>query len=170
VTTSSKDFKVKNGLVVQGSSATVAGNNILTTASDIEDLANVDTTGLSDGDVLRYDGDLESWVPGQAASLDIEFSQQTASYTIALSDKNKMVEIDSSSSNTLTIPLNSSQAFPNGSQVTVLQSGTGQTTIAGDTGVTVDATPGLKLRARWSTATLIKRSENSWLVVGDLVV
>ena len=39
--TDDKDFKIKNGLVVQGTTATVNGNDILTSESFLEDLANV---------------------------------------------------------------------------------------------------------------------------------
>jgi hypothetical protein len=34
--------------------------------------------------------------------------------------------------------------------------------------VGVVATPGLKLRTKWSSATLVKRAKNSWIVFGDL--
>jgi hypothetical protein len=34
--------------------------------------------------------------------------------------------------------------------------------------VGVVATPGLKLRTRWSSATIFKRSRNSWIIFGDL--
>jgi hypothetical protein len=97
--------------------------------------------------------------------------EKTASHTLVLSDKDKLVEMNSSSANTLTVPLNSSEAFPIGSQINILQTGTGQTTIAPVSGgVTINATPGLKLRARWSSATLIKRAENVWVLAGDLVL
>jgi hypothetical protein len=97
--------------------------------------------------------------------------EKTASHTLVLSDKDKLIEMNSSSANELTVPLNSSQAFPIGSQINILQTGTGQTTIAPVSGgVTINATPGLKLRARWSSATLIKRAENVWVLAGDLVL
>jgi hypothetical protein len=62
VAVDNKDFKIKNGLVVQGSTATVDGNDILTTASSIDDLANVDTTGVSNGNALVYSSG--SWIAG----------------------------------------------------------------------------------------------------------
>ena len=67
MTVDNKDFKVKNGLIVQGSSATVAGNNILTTASNIEDLANVNAPTPNNGDALVYDLDTETWVSAEGA-------------------------------------------------------------------------------------------------------
>ena len=69
---------------------------------------------------------------------------------------------------TLTIPINTSVDFPIGAQVLIIQTGASQVTIAGSAGVTVNGTPGLKLRAQWSSATLIKRSANIWVAIGDL--
>ena len=65
--TSSKDFKIKNGLIVEGTSATVNGNNVLTSASLIDDLANVDVTAANDGDTLVYDLDSETWISAEGA-------------------------------------------------------------------------------------------------------
>ena len=94
---------------------------------------------------------------------------KTSSYTLSdLSERDSMIEVSSSSATTITIPTNSAVAFPIGASIDISQISTGQVTIAGDTGVTVNATPGLKLRTQWSTATLFKRGTNSWLVYGDL--
>jgi len=96
-------------------------------------------------------------------------SQKTASYTLSsLTERDDLIEMGSSSALTLTIPLNSSIAYPVGTSLDILQTGTGQVTIAGAAGVTVNATPGLKLRTQWSSATLFKRAENTWVVYGDL--
>ena len=95
--------------------------------------------------------------------------QKTASYTLsALTERDDLIEMASASAMTLTIPLNSAVAFPVGTSIDILQTSTGQVTIAGDAGVTVNSTPGLKLRTQWSTATLFKRAENTWVVYGDL--
>ena len=95
--------------------------------------------------------------------------QKTASYTLsALTERDDLIEMDSVSATTLTIPLNSAVAFPVGTSIDILQTNTGQVTIAGDAGVTVNATPGLKLRTRWSSCTLFKRATNTWVVYGDL--
>jgi hypothetical protein len=102
------------------------------------------------------------------ASSNVITNAQAASYTLVLADKDKLVEISNASANTLTVPTNSSVAFPIGTQITILQTGTGQTTIAAAGGVTVNATPGLKLRAQWSSATLIKRATDTWVALGDL--
>ena len=59
--TSSKDFKIKNGLIVEGDSATVNGNDVLTSASVLDDLANVYAPIVFDGDTLIYDSEAEVW-------------------------------------------------------------------------------------------------------------
>jgi hypothetical protein len=103
------------------------------------------------------------------SDIRIPINAQTASaYTLVLSDVGKMVEMNNSSSNTVTVPPNSSEAIAVGSQITILQTGTGQTTIAAGVGVTVNGSPGLKLRAQWTSATLIKRATNTWVAIGDL--
>jgi hypothetical protein len=61
--TSNKDFKIKNGLIVEGDSATVNGNDVLTTASVLDDLANVNAPTPNDGDNLVYDVDTQTWIP-----------------------------------------------------------------------------------------------------------
>ena len=99
---------------------------------------------------------------------DLATSAQAASYTLVLADKGKLVEMSNASANNLTVPLNSSVAYPVGSQINILQTGAGQTTVVATGGVTINASPGLKLRAQWSAATLIKRATDTWVLVGDL--
>jgi len=102
-----------------------------------------------------------------APVINIAINSQSSAYTLVLADNGKMVEMSTSA--TLTIPLNANAAFAVGAQITILQTSAGQVTIAGDTGVTVNGTPGLKLRAQWSSAVCIKRATDSWVVLGDLV-
>jgi hypothetical protein len=94
---------------------------------------------------------------------------KTANYTLSeLSERDSLIEVDSTSPVTITIPTNSAVAYPIGTTLDILGTNTGLITIAGDTGVTVNATPGLKLRTQWSSCTLFKRATNSWVVYGDL--
>jgi hypothetical protein len=107
---------------------------------------------------------------GATGGFDSAYSSdsKTASYTLVLADAGKIIEMNVASANNLTVPLNSSQAFAVGSNITILQTGAGQTTIVATGGVTINATPGLKLRAQWSSATLIKRATDTWVAIGDL--
>lgn len=99
---------------------------------------------------------------------DTVLNQQAASYTLVLTDKNKMVEISNSSATTLTIPADNSVNFGTGATIIILQTGTGQITLTAGAGVTLNATPGSKLRTQWSSATLVKRAANTWVALGDL--
>lgn len=97
----------------------------------------------------------------------IATTTSSASYTLVLTDQSKLIEISSASATNLTIPLNSSVAFPTGTSIIVLQTGAGQITVVPTGGVTANATPGLKTRTQWSMLTLIKRDTNTWVVLGD---
>ena len=95
----------------------------------------------------------------------ITINSKSASYTILPIDAGRLIEM--SAGGTLTIT--DSSSFPIGFTCDILQTGASQVTIAG-TSFTPNATPGLKLRAQWSSATLVKRALNSWVVLGDLSV
>jgi hypothetical protein len=72
-----------------------------------------------------------------------------------------------SAAGTLTVPTNASVAFPVGTMITIFQTGTGQVTVAGAAGVTVNGAVGLKTREQWSAIVLHKRGTDTWLVTGD---
>jgi hypothetical protein len=95
-------------------------------------------------------------------------AQTGTTYTYALTDAGKIVEHLNASAITVTVPPNSTTPFPIGSSINIVCTGAGLVTVAQGSGVTVNATPGLKLRAQWSSATLIKRGTNTWILVGDL--
>jgi hypothetical protein len=105
---------------------------------------------------------------GNVLLSELPTSAQSASYTLVLADKAKVVEMSVGSANNLTVPLNSSVAFPTGTQIHIVQTGSGQTTVVATGGVTINTATTLKLRAQWSAATLIKRAENTWVLLGDL--
>jgi hypothetical protein len=97
-------------------------------------------------------------------------NRQTASYTLVLGDNGKLIEMNVASANNLTVPLNSSVAFPIGTQIDVIQYGAGQTTIVATGGVTINSQSGyLKIGVRYSAVTLIKIGTNEWYCIGNLV-
>lgn len=94
--------------------------------------------------------------------------QTGTTYTLALTDENKLVTFDNAAAITVTVPTDASVAFPVGSKVDLAQIGAGQVTVAGDSGVTVQTAQTLLLRAQWSGASLVKIDTDEWLLVGDL--
>jgi hypothetical protein len=95
-------------------------------------------------------------------------NERLTAYTLALTDDGIIVEANSTSAIVLTVPLNSTVAFPTGTKITIIRTNTGAVSVSGASGVTINSTPGLNLRAQWSAATLLKRGTNSWLLMGDL--
>ena len=99
-------------------------------------------------------------------------AQTGTTYTTVLDDNGKLVTLANAAAIAVTIPLNSSVAYPVGAQITMAQTGAGQVTVSGAGGVTVTSTGATaatpKTRAQYSTLTAIQTSTDNWLVVGDI--
>jgi hypothetical protein len=93
---------------------------------------------------------------------------KTGAYTVASGDESDLIQLNGTF--TVSVPTDATFNFAIGTQINLLQIGSGTITIAAVTPgtTTVNGTPGLKLRAQWSAATLIKRAANTWVLVGDL--
>lgn len=147
-------------------------SNASATYATIENINNLDALPSQVGNVDKYlttDGTNSSWATLNIPDSNLSINAQVDSYTLVLSDADKLVELNVGGANNLTVPLNSSVAYSVGTQINILQTGAAQTTIVATGGVTINATPGLKLRAQWSSATLIKRATDTWVAIGDLV-
>jgi len=149
------------GTVTAGTNVSVSGNQVsVVAAPTFSGLVTASATGVafSDGTQTKIG------VPSITT-----ISQKTDSYTLSnLNERDSIIEISKGSATTLTIPADSTVNYPVGTTLDIIQTSSGQVTIAGAGGVTVNATPGLKLRTQWSSVTLLKRASNTWLVFGDL--
>jgi hypothetical protein len=97
------------------------------------------------------------------------YNAQTSSYTLVLSDASKIIDMNVGSANTVTVPNNSSVAFPNGTEITVMQYGAGNTTIVAASGVTFRSKDfGTRIGDQYTGATLIKRDTNEWYLIGNI--
>jgi sporulation protein YlmC with PRC-barrel domain len=147
-------------------------SGVPTWVSETGDVTISDTgvTAISSGVIVNADVSASAAIElGKLA--DVTIDTKTANYTLALTDKNKIIETNiTSTANTVSIPTDASVNFPIGSQITVTQYGTGKTQIVAVTPATtsIRATPGQYLRAQYSSATLIKRAANEWYLIGDL--
>jgi hypothetical protein len=97
----------------------------------------------------------------------------TNSYTITSTDDGKLLMLNNSTTaGNLLIPTDATYDFPIGTQINVVQQGTGLITVGAVTPATttINATPGKKLRAQWSSAAIVKTAANTWLLMGDLTV
>ena len=107
------------------------------------------------------------------AVFHISILEKTANYTPTsgdISDDGKLLEFNHSGVSFITfnVPTNATNPYPIGTQISIVRTGSGDVKVDGVSGVTVNATPGKYLRTQWSSATLIKRNTNSWILIGDL--
>jgi len=98
----------------------------------------------------------------------VEINTQTDSYTLVLGDATKYVRMNKGTACNLTVPLNSSVAFPVGTQILIRQVGAGQVTVVATGGVTITTSQTLLLRAQHSSASLVKVDTDTWELAGDL--
>lgn len=92
------------------------------------------------------------------------------SYTLVLSDRGKIVTTNNGSPNTVTIPAEASVNFPVGTEIKVIQKGSGTTTIVGGTGVTLNGivTGSGDITAQWDEVRLYKSDSDEWIAVGGI--
>lgn len=96
-------------------------------------------------------------------------AQSGTSYTLVLTDMSKRVSMTNASANVVTVPPNSSVAFPVGSLVFVSQDGTGATSIAPGSGVTINKAEGLLVGGQYKMVSIIKTATNTWLAIGTVL-
>jgi hypothetical protein len=97
-------------------------------------------------------------------------SVQSDTYTLILGDAGKLIRCTKASAMSIIIPTNAAHAYSIGQRVDIMQYGAGQVTVSGDTGVTLRSTPTNKLRATYSTASIIKVGTDEWVLAGDLAL
>lgn len=91
-------------------------------------------------------------------------------YGLVLADAQKLVTMDNAAANTVTVPLNSTQAFPVGTTINVMQKGAGQTSFVATGGVTIHSdTAKLKVATQYAGATLTKIGTDEWWLTGALI-
>ncbi len=139
----------------------------------MDDLSDVTVTSATTNDVVYYNG--SGWVNKNVSAIPTNIvsvttgNQASNVHSPLLADAGKVIEMNFSGTNYVEIRANNQEAFPVGTQITIIQTGVGQTIInTNEEAVVLNYTPGNKLRARWSSATLLKRATDTWLIMGDL--
>ena len=134
---------------------TVATSGSYSDLSGTPSEATISTAGLmSARDKTKLD----------ALYTSVSINAQTASYTLVLDDKSKLVTMSNASANTITIPLASSVAFAVGSWIDIVNIGAGTCTVTATSGVTLNGTDGgTKELAQWSGTRLYKIATDTWV-------
>jgi len=95
--------------------------------------------------------------------------QKTSSYTFVISDADKFFYMNSATSYTFTIPLNSAVAYPVGTELHMARYGTGEVTVGYTAGVTIVSEGSKKrINAQYQVVTAKKIATNTWLLFGAL--
>ena len=168
-----------NGKILTTNSATATGLEWTDSLTSLN--LTLSTTSSTTDARISWDTTNKKIQVGNATAA-IDFSSSTLSistptfatnaYTAIVTDKDKWLELNNSTTaGTFFINTDAVLNFPIGTQLNIVQTGTGQITIAATTSgtTTINGTPGLKLRAQWSAATIVKRAANTWVAVGDLI-
>ena len=116
-------------------------------------------------EIDALDGRVTAVENGKAPLLAVE-NVQTVNYTLALDDTGRVVSVDSSSAVTVTVPLDSSVAFPVGTLINVYRAGSGAVEIEGASGVTVRNVGSIS--DQFGEVSLRKRDTNEWVLVGQV--
>jgi hypothetical protein len=144
---------------------TAAGATPLLAAGEIG--FETDTGRFKAGNGTALWGALPYFLPSDR--VNVNTGLKTGAYTLATGDYGTVVQMDGAFAFTVGTGLYNA---PVGTQIMLLARTTGVTVVATGTNVVVNATPGLKLRAAWSAATLICLSSSAsactWVLTGDL--
>jgi hypothetical protein len=96
-------------------------------------------------------------------------AQTGTTYTLVLTDNGKFIKCTNAASITLTVPPNSSVAFPIGAEISVMQNGAGAITFAQGSGVTIRSKDtNLTTNGQYVVVALKKLATNEWVLAGDL--
>lgn len=107
----------------------------------------------------------------EAATKNIEIiNVNNSNFAVGAGEVYGLLVVSASVATNIIVPPESTINFDIGSSFSVLRTGTADVTISPSTGVSVIGTPGTKLRTRYSFATCVKISPNSWIVIGDTAV
>ena len=127
-------------------------------------------TDFAAGEVLAAQ-DLDDTFASKLGVAILINAQTGTTYTLVLADQGKLVTAANASAITITVPPNSSVAFPVGTQIGVMQTGAGQVTLAAGAGVTLNSyNSAKKIVGNGGMAVCIKTATNTWQLSGALVV
>lgn len=135
------------------------------------DTTLVDLKGGTTGQVLSKASNTDmdfTWIEQDDTTMS--FNAQTGTtYTLVAADVNKWVTASNASAITVTVP---PSVFSAGNVINLQQIGAGQVTSAQGAGVTITSTGASasapKLRAQYSSCSIICTASNTFTIVGDL--
>lgn len=162
------------GAVLRLGEATANGTNYVAVQAPASLAANttytLPTADGTNGQVLSTNGSgTLSWATasGGGTSYSTVRTQSGTTYTLVLGDAGDYIQTTSTTAVTITVPLQSSVAWAADTEIYFEQNNTGQITIAGASGVTINSSETLKSFARYSVIALKRVAENVWTLTGE---
>lgn len=153
--TTPSDLTASSSTTLTNKTISLANNTVTGTTAQFN-------TALSDGDFATLAG-TETLTNKNVRLAGID--QKTNNYTLVAGDANKLINVDSGSNLTVTVP---SGVFTAGDVIYITRTGTGTVTIAASGTTLTSPDSKLKLRVRYSSAAIICTASNTFRVVGDL--
>lgn len=104
---------------------------------------------------------------GGGSSYSVVRTQSGTSYTLAASDAGAYILTSGTTTVTITVPPQSSVTWAADTEIYFEQNNTGQITIAGGVGVTVNTSETLKTAGRYSVIALKRVASDTWTLTGE---
>jgi cytoskeletal protein RodZ len=161
-----------------GASEAAAGNHTHSTTAASETVQGIvelataaETTTGTDNTRAVHPAGLKVELDKKQATTTTQTTQTGATYTFVLGDSGTVVEGNSASAQTFTVPPNASVAFAVGASIVVRQYGAGQITMAPGAAVTLRSRgAALKTAGQYAELVATKRATDEWVISGDVTV
>ena len=174
------DYQIGDWIISDGSTwsrvdntdavSMVAGRtgNIVLTKSDVG-LSNVDNTSDINKPVSTATTTAINTAVKGTTITSIN-TQIGTSYTLVLSDSNKLITLSNASPITVTVPLFSAVPYDIGTKIDFIQLDVGKVTFAPSGAVIINSTSGYKsISGQYIAVSLIKIATDTWILLGNLI-
>ena len=173
------DSNAVDGAILVGSAASTTSwttspsinitGNASGTAATVTGAAQTNITSVGTLSALAVTGA----VTAGSVVAPLAINNQTAHYTLVLTDAGKIVEMNDGSALNLTIPPTGTGGgevnFPIGTQIIIVQQGAGAVTIVEGTGVTTRSLDDAAIiNGQYVSVALIQRATKEWYIFGNL--
>lgn len=164
------------GAVIRLGEATANGSNYVGIQAPASLAANVTytlpTADGTSGQVLTTNGSgTLSWATdatgGGGSSYSAVRTQSGTTYTLVIGDAGDYIQTTSTTAVTITVPAQSSVTWAADTEIYFEQNNTGQITLVGASGVTINSSETLKTAGRYSVIALKRVAENTWTLTGE---